>query len=138
MNSKKLILVGLIGLFFANQVLADKLKVEGTTNNAKSTHSVTAGCSPATGATYLELNNVRAMIQTGGDMWWDLQGKAKYEIPKGSGKTALFAGSIWIGGTDLNGQLKLAAQKFRQEGFDYWPGPLVTGGEERASLTPAI
>jgi hypothetical protein len=85
-------------------------------------------CSPATGHTDLDLNNVRARINTGGDMWWDLINLSKYEIPKGSGKTSMFAGALWIGGIDINGQLKLAALEYRESGNDYWPGPLTTDG----------
>jgi hypothetical protein len=115
---------------------ADKQKVNSTTN--KSSKMVTAGCTPATSSTELDLNNVRALIHTGGDMWWDLQGTARYEVPKGSGKTALFAGSIWIGGVDVNGQLKIAGQRFRQDGIDYWPGPLITSGDQQATVTPDV
>lgn len=138
---QKFIFIGILGVFISNQLFADKYKLTGkdtSDGGPKSNNSVTAGCAPGTGSTYLELNNVRALIHTGGDMWWDLQGAAKYEIPKGSGKTALFAGSIWIGGTDVNGQLKIAAMKFRQTGIDYWPGPLITSGEAQASVTPDV
>jgi hypothetical protein len=37
----------------------------------------------------------------------------------------IFAGALWMGGTDVNGQLKLAALRYRQ-GNDFWPGPLTT------------
>ncbi len=88
--------------------------------------SLAAGCAPATAATELDLNNVRALIQSGGDMWWDFI-SAQYEVPKGGGTNAIFAGSLWMGGEDVNDQLKLAALRFRQ-GNDYWTGPLTTDG----------
>ena len=88
--------------------------------------TLAAGCSPATAATELDINNTRALIQTGGDMWWNLIGQPQYEIPKNSGNHALFAGSLWLGGKDVSGQLKVAALRFRQVGNDYWPGPLST------------
>ena len=84
---------------------------------------VAAGCSPATSQTDLDVNNVRATILGGGDMWWNLA-DAQYEIPKGSGLNSLFAGSLWIGGVDAGGQLKVAAMTYRQSGSDFWPGPL--------------
>ena len=87
--------------------------------------SLAAGCAVANASRDLDLNNVRALIQTGGDMWWDFK-TAKYEVPVGSGKHSMYAGSLWIGGLDVNGQLKLAAQRFRARGNDYWPGPLNT------------
>ena len=127
----------ILSLLFSNYVIAEKNKTNSnSSNNNKSTHSISAGCTQATTSTNLELNNVRAMIHTGGDMWWDLQGTAEYEVPKGSGKTAFFAGSIWIGGKDINGQLKLAAIQFRSSGTDYWTGPLIVDGPELQMLQP--
>src|SRR5690606_17263869 len=85
----------------------------------------TANCKPAEAIVDLDINNVRARLMTGGDMWWDIgTGTARYEVPKGSNKNSLFAGSVWIGGYDNQGQLKVAAQTYRQDGNDYWPGPL--------------
>ncbi len=107
-------------------------------NKTKSTKAVAASCSPATGATYLELNNVKTLIQTGGDMWWDLNSNPKYEIPKGSGKHSNFASAIWIGGTDVNGQLRLAGVRYRAGGTDYWTGPLIASGDEISSVTADI
>ncbi|PLX08666.1 MAG: T9SS C-terminal target domain-containing protein, partial [Marinilabiliales bacterium] len=126
----------LLGLLISGQVYAENVKpenVEGQGN--KSTKAIAAGCVPATSSTVLELNNVRTLIHTGGDMWWDLMGAPKYEVPKNSGKHALFAGTIWVGGTDVNGQLRLAGLMHRTYGVDYWPGPLVTSGPERANVT---
>jgi hypothetical protein len=60
-------------------------------------------------------------------MWWDFE-TSKYEIPKGSRKTSMFSASLWIGGLDVNGQLKLAALRYRQVGNDYWTGPLTIDG----------
>lgn len=85
----------------------------------------TASCKPAEASIDLDINNVRARLMTGGDMWWDNgTGEARYEVPKGSRKNSLFAGSVWIGGRDEQSQLKVAAQTYRQSGNDYWPGPL--------------
>jgi len=85
----------------------------------------TASCKPAEASIDLDINNVRARLMTGGDMWWDNgTAEARYEVPKGSRKNSLFAGSVWIGGYDEQKQLKVAAQTYRQTGNDYWPGPL--------------
>lgn len=82
-----------------------------------------ASCTPAFAKTDLDINNVRTTIMTGGDMWWDLA-NPKYEVPKGSGTHSVFGGSLWIGGLDAGGQLKVAAMTYRQNGNDFWPGPL--------------
>jgi len=89
--------------------------------------TATASCVAATAAIDMDINNVRARLMTGGDMWWNLGTQvAAYEIPKGSGKSSQFAASCWIGGYDKQGQLKVAAQTYRQDGNDYWPGVLDT------------
>lgn len=97
-----------------------------------------SGCSRAASSRTIEFNNVRAMVHTGGDMWWDLIALPKYEVPKNSGKTALFAGAIWMGGTDINDQLRIAAQKFRNSGVDYWPGPLITKGMDQGTVSETV
>lgn len=87
-----------------------------------------AKCAPAVDKADLDINNVRTTILTGGDMWWDLL-NGKYFIPKPAkgtvGTTALFAGSLWIGGTDVGGSLKVAGMTYRKTGNDFWPGPIV-------------
>ncbi len=100
-----------------------------TTTNK--TEAVSALCAPPSASIELSLNNVRTTIHSGGDMWWDLIGNARYEIPKGSGKHSLYAGSLWMGGIDDGGNLKVAAVRFRQVGNDFWPGPLT---ENSASI----
>jgi hypothetical protein len=87
-------------------------------------NEILSGCNRSLAKTTLEINNVRALIFIQGDMWWDLVGDAEYEIPKGSGKTSLFAGAIWVGGLDAAGNLRVAAQTYRQTGDDFWPGPV--------------
>ena len=116
--------------------------IMGVTNlsareNITSTHHKSAvekttatGCVAATAAIDLDINNVRARLMTGGDMWWNIgTAVAAYEIPKGSGKSSQFAASCWIGGYDKQGQLKVAAQTYRQDGNDYWPGILDPTGK---------
>ena len=94
-------------------------------NIQKKTISILA-CNPSTSSSDLDIGNVRARIWINGDMWWDLTGTAIYEVPKGSGKHSLFSGALWIGGKDGAGNLKIAAQTYRQSGSDFWPGPIDT------------
>lgn len=104
----------------------------GIAPNYSQTKSVMAGCVNATAQSDLDINNVRAKILNGGDMWWDLFGnsEARYAVPKPPsgqiGPSSQFASSIWIGGYDAGGSLKTAAQTYRQNGNDYWPGPLTS------------
>lgn len=91
--------------------------------------SAASSCPSATSQTTLEVNNVRTILLNGGDMWWDLT-NARFEVPKidppGSAPSinSLFSGAVWLGGIDAGGNLKIAAQTYRQSGNDFWPGPL--------------
>lgn len=96
----------------------------GSGEKKTSPPSITAACTAATVQSDLAVNNVRCRILLG-DMWWDLNGNPQYEIPKGSGLHSIFAGALWIGGVDIGGQLKVAAQTYRSSGNDFWPGPLM-------------
>lgn len=87
-------------------------------------------CYPATASADLDINNVKTKILGGGDMWWN-QGlqTPQYEVPKGSGHHTMFAGSIWLGGLDIDNTIHIAAQTYRQTGNDLWPGPLNSSGQ---------
>lgn len=78
--------------------------------------------------TYLDINNVKALILNRGDMFWNASGNgaAQYEVPKGSNKHCNFANALWIGGYDASNQLHVAGMTYRQQGFDFFPGPLDT------------
>ena len=83
---------------------------------------------PNTVAKYLDKNYVKARINTDNDKFWNIYGNnmASYEVPKGKGASAMFCNSIWIGGLDPGGQLHIAANTYKQNGRDFWPGPLDT------------
>jgi len=120
----KTLAILLLSVIIAQPVFSRKLENENKNGGTKSVNA--AGCLTPTARAEMALNNVRALIFTGGDMWWDLQTNAKYEIPKGSGKTSLFCGAIWIGGTDASGQYRVAGARFRSYGTDYFSGPLIS------------
>src|SRR5574343_276867 len=105
----------------------------------KSVMKVAAGCDPPKSQIDIDINNVRAKLFNGGDMWWDLfgGGNAKYEVPKVNpgdrSVSASFASALWFGGVDDGNQLKTAGQTYRQRGIDFWPGPLDTATAETSS-----
>src|SRR5690606_28061773 len=91
-------------------------------------------CAPATRQYDLAINNVRARLLNGGDIWWDLS-DGQYIVPKVDpalgvpGVSSLFAGAVWLGGFDDAGNLKMAAQTYRRPtNNDFWPGPLSNIG----------
>ncbi len=114
-----------IALTLSVSVLTAKENVGLIGGKLSGNAAASAACSPATAKADLNINNVRALIMNGGDMWWD-QGLdvARYEVPKGSGKYSYFAAALWIGGLDQGGQLRTACQTYRQTGNDFWPGAL--------------
>ncbi|MBR9919881.1 MAG: hypothetical protein GYB31_03520 [Bacteroidetes bacterium] len=81
-----------------------------------------------------KVNNVRARLTTGGDVWWD-RGDGLYVVPHvdpGQPEvSSIFAGAVWLGGLDPGGSLKVAGQTYgnAQGNSDFWAGPLdpVTG-----------
>ncbi len=127
-NIFRLLFFTVLLIGFSKTNYADKWPVLKSNSHNKSTGAVAEGCLPASASTDLDVNNVRARINTGGDMWWDLQGSPEYFIPGNTTKTAMFSAALWIGGLDVNGQLKLAAQRYRYYGNDFWPGPLSKDG----------
>jgi hypothetical protein len=97
--------------------------------NTNTTNTFRAACIEARAEKDLDINNVRARLRSGGDLWWD-GNNARYIVPNvdpASGQpevSSLFAGGIWLGAFDDGGNLILAAQTYRQTGNDYWTGPL--------------
>ncbi len=137
MNSKKIpFAISLIGLFFFHGLFAQKPIPEY--DHPEVQHR--SGCNPPQAQTDLAVNNIRARLLTGGDLWWDGE-SGRYIAPKESDGTpevsALFAAGIWVGGVDPAGNLKIAAQTYgRADGaFDFWPGPLNDGIADEESCT---
>ncbi len=109
-------------------------KLEKSAQAAKDRIEFRENCDNAISQIDQAINNVRARLTTGGDVWWD-SNDGRYVVPKvppGVPEvSSIFAGAVWLGGVDPAGNLKVAAQQFgRASGdFDFWPGPLnaVTG-----------
>jgi len=85
-------------------------------------------CPPTAAFDFLDINEVEARINQGGDLWWNYVDQAGYEVPNDSGVHSLYGGAIWIGGLDDMGDLHVAAQTYRQKGNDFWAGPLDANG----------
>ncbi|MFA6129141.1 MAG: hypothetical protein WC699_17715, partial [Bacteroidales bacterium] len=120
-----------LALIVALPVNAKDHRTKGDTNKTVNIKDFAAGCSPGKTRTMLDLNNVRSYIWTNGVLW-NVSDAPNYEIPKNSMKSSMCSGGIWIGGTDVNGQLKLSAIKYQGD-VNYWPGPLITQGEQRGT-----
>ncbi|GAB5416090.1 MAG: hypothetical protein Crog4KO_13250 [Crocinitomicaceae bacterium] len=81
----------------------------------------------------VDANNVNATISDNGFFFNNSQTASPgYEVPAGSNSHAIYTGSFWFGGTDINGQLKLAAQQFESSGSDYTVGPTTRFADQVA------
>ncbi len=76
----------------------------------------------------VNINKVNASVLVHGDMWWNgnlADYATKCFFPNGTRKSiGGFGNAVWMSGYDGAGQLHIAAQTYRQNGNDYWPGPL--------------
>lgn len=120
------IVLGATAMLLTNSAMAYYGPTNGPTGGKSSISLKGANCTPATAQLTMEFNDVRALIEQGGSMFQNRStGVASYEVPKGSNLKVIFAGALWMGGKDINGQLKLAAVLFRSGGNDFWPGALT-------------
>lgn len=89
------------------------------------------GCGPATSFNYIDINNIRARINNGGDMFYNIVTLgAQFNVPKITDpatpkKHTIFSSSLWIGAYS-KGNLKAAAMTYRQTGVDFFAGPIDT------------
>jgi hypothetical protein len=109
----------------------DKIKANSSELELRS------NCSPGVSEIDQQINNVRARLSTGGDVWWD-RNDGLYIVPKPSeGQlpvSAIFAGGVWVGGIDRSGNKKLAGVTYRSltSNFDWYPGPLDEEGATKS------
>ena len=75
----------------------------------------------------IDANNISMPVLTGGDFGWSLAYSGENtQAPKGSCKSNIFAGALWLGAM-VNNNVHLAAQTYRQNGNDYFPPGLQSG-----------
>jgi len=132
-NIFRFLLLSLGFLLIFEVTYAWKIEAKGK-KDSEVIKQTAAGCAPGSNYKYLDINNVRTLVYTYGNGWF-LE-NAEYEIPKGSKKTSMYSFALWIGGIDLNNNLKLAAYAYGpgptggnpHTKNDFWPGPLKIDG----------
>jgi hypothetical protein len=78
------------------------------------------------GKDFLEVNDIRAMVNAYGYQFCDITEYTPwFEVPKGSGVSSLFSLTLWLGGKDGSGNLHVAAERYRQTGADFFAGPFA-------------
>lgn len=101
----------LLSVYFSLQLLSASLFAQSAFNTRDS----------------VDINKINALTLVHGDMWWDpALETAHCYFPKDSHKSINFVSALWMSGYDAGGQLHTAAQTYRQDGNDYWPGPLTS------------
>ena len=130
----KIVVVSLLLATVTGSVMARECTECKKSNTKNATVQTKAAvCKRAQSTAELNINNVRALINGYGNMWYD-GSVTQYHIPKNSNTSPLYCAALWIGGTDVNDQLRLAALRFGSEGDDYWPGPLKINGTASVDL----
>ena len=140
MNFRKWYLMSLLALFFAFSANAHSSPLNNSPNNStpnvgsNSTSTDVASfrndCVKPVAQIDQDINNVRARLTTGGDVWWD-RSDGKYIVPKpleagDKEVSSIFAGGVWLGGIQEGGY-KVAAQQYgngNADSRDFWTGPL--------------
>ena len=132
-------ILAIIVLFFATssaEARVDPEKLNKIKDQSNMISSPRMSCQPSKAEYDMEVNNVRARLLTGGDIWWNLQ-DGRYIVPKPAPGfpevSSIFAGGVWVGGVDPNGALKLAGVTYRtanaaNNNTDFYPGPLDENG----------
>lgn len=130
----KLVLISLLLVMVSGSVSAREcIECKKVNAKSKTVQAKAAACKRAQSTAELNINNVRALINGYGNMWYD-GSVAQYHLPKNSNTCPLFCAALWIGGTDVNDQLRIAALRFGSDGDDYWPGPLKINGTASVDL----
>ncbi len=132
-NILRYLVIAICCLLVTNAILAEEVHKVGVNKSTNTIKETAAGCASGSSFKYLDINNVRTLCYSYGNGWFIEN--AEYEIPKGSKKTSMFSFSLWIGGIDINNNLKLAGYRYGQGASgtahtknDYWPGPLTVDG----------
>lgn len=74
----------------------------------------------------LDANNISMPISSSEDFGINYQTGETTRSPKGSCKSNIFSGSLWLGCV-VNNEVHLAAQTYRQGGIEFVPGPINKG-----------
>lgn len=138
------LLLSLLGVAFAAafasaHINPNRPQAQPANNNNKVTFR--ESCNAAKAQRDQAINNVRARLTTGGDVWWD-GNDGRYVVPKvppGVPEvSSIFAGAVWLGGVDEAGNLKVAAQTYGRSGSqtDFWSGPLFPPKEREDDPEP--
>lgn len=85
-------------------------------------------CFSQSSAQILDMNDVKLRLRDEGVIFNnELANIPGYEVPKGSGRNAIYAGAFWFAGIDQNGILRNACARYNI-GKDFFSGPYSNNG----------
>ncbi len=121
----------MIGIGISAQARKPDTRPERSASEQQQNRNLTyrENCANSVSQIDMAINNVRARLLTGGDVWWDTN-DGRYVVPKvepGEPEvSSIFAGAVWLGGVDPAGNLKLAAKTYGSASgdSDFFSGPL--------------
>jgi hypothetical protein len=122
-----------ITLFILSFLISDWISAKGDKSN-RTNNYINAACVRPTASYDMKVNNVRARLLTGGDLF----SEAQYVTPApNEGEVAvsgIYAAGVWMGGVDRSKNIKLSAAMYRFVGTDYFSGPLDLNGTTESEI----
>lgn len=88
-------------------------------------------------AAFLDINNVRALVNADGTLFYDGFSTGYYEVPYGGGASSIFGLELVVGGKDYNDSIYFTGKQLNRD-IAFLPGPLDTVDAINAGLVPAI
>ncbi|MBK8624172.1 MAG: hypothetical protein IPN86_00935 [Saprospiraceae bacterium] len=90
------------------------------------TESILASCVRPTASYDMKVNNVRARLYSGGNLFSD----AQYITPSNneSPVSGIYAAGVWMGGVDRAKNIKFSGITYMSLGYDFFSGPLDING----------
>jgi hypothetical protein len=119
--------------------------IRGTANNILSTGYIIADVQSNNSYAKLDANNIAAGINSYGYLFGDIdyvsgnganEHYPSFEAPIGSGIHSIFSSTLWIGGINqLTDSLHFAGERYKQQGDDFWSGPISNTYDESYDLS---
>jgi hypothetical protein len=72
----------------------------------------------------VDVGDVRARLFNTGALFFRNPFQAEYEVPRGTGRRAMYASNLWVGG-NVGGEFRFAGSSYSD--WEFWPGPLDAG-----------
>jgi hypothetical protein len=82
------------------------------------------GYSQNTAHDTISINNIAARINSNGNLFWDQNNVSDFRVPKSGSAGTIFNTTLWIAGLDSLDTLHVAAERYDQNGHDFWSGPV--------------